>query len=284
MERSVIRPHTVAVTAAALLLPLALAGCRDRTAFASPNPPREVVVHAGDYSFHAPDTIPAGLTRIRFLNQGHEPHHLQLARLSEGHTVGDLLDAAAKGDLTPAWATYVGGPNVPRPGAPGEVAVNLAPGNYAMLCFIASRDGVRHFAKGMLRSLTVVPASGPPARDPKADGRLALNDYSFTFTPELRAGRYTTRVENAGAQAHEVFMVRLLPGKTMTEALEWAKTREGPPPFESAGGTLALSPGAVNFMTTDLVPGEYVLVCFVPDAHDGKPHVAHGMIRQIRVE
>jgi hypothetical protein len=284
MERSAIRHQTVVATAAALLLPLGLAGCRDRTAAASPNPPREVVVHAGDYSFHAPDTIPAGLTRIRLLNQGQEPHHLQLARLEGGHTVRDLLDSAAKGNLTPAWVTYVGGPNVPRPGATGEVAVNLAPGNYAMLCFITSRDRVPHLAKGMLRPLTVVPVSGPPALEPKADGRLVLNDYSFAFTPELRAGRHTIRVENAGAQPHEVFMVRLLPGKTMTEALEWAKTRKGPQPFESAGGTLALSPGAVNFMVTDLVPGEYVLGCFVPDAHDGKPHRAHGMIRQIRVE
>jgi hypothetical protein len=37
-------------------------------------------------------------------------------------------------------------------------------------------------------------------------------------------------------------------------------------------------------MTTDLVPGTYVLVCFVPDAHDGKPHSQHGMIRQLTVE
>ena len=79
-------------------------------------------------------------------------------------------------------------------------------------------------------------------------------------------------------------MITLLPGKTAAEALQWAKTREGPPPFEPAGGILALSPGAVNFMTTDLVPGNYVLVCFVPDAHDGKPHSQHGMIRQLTVE
>ncbi len=283
MQRSVIRHHMVTVTAAALL-PLALAGCRNGSAAASPSPPREIVVHAGDYSFHAPDTIPAGLSRIQLLNQGHEPHHLQLARLGEGHTLRELAEHAARGDLTPPWATYVGGPNVPPPGAPNEVTVDLAPGNYAMLCFITSKDGVSHLAKGMLRSLTVVPTSGAGAREP-TDGRLVLNDYSFAFTPELRAGRHTIRVENAGAQPHEVFMVRLLPGKTASEALEWAKTRKGPPPFEPAGGTLALSPGAVNFMTTDLVPGEYAaLVCFVPDAHDGKPHLAHGMIRVIRVE
>jgi hypothetical protein len=37
-------------------------------------------------------------------------------------------------------------------------------------------------------------------------------------------------------------------------------------------------------MTLDLVPGDYVLVCYVPDAHDGKPHLAHGMIRELVVQ
>lgn len=45
-----------------------------------------------------------------------------------------------------------------------------------------------------------------------------------------------------------------------------------------------LSPGEVNFMTVDFTPGEYILLCFVRDVGDGKPHLAHGMARQFRVE
>jgi hypothetical protein len=37
-------------------------------------------------------------------------------------------------------------------------------------------------------------------------------------------------------------------------------------------------------VTVELARGDYVLLCFVPDAADGKPHVAHSMVRQIRVE
>jgi hypothetical protein len=33
----------------------------------------------------------------------------------------------------------------------------------------------------------------------------------------------------------------------------------------------------------DLPPGEYGLVCFVPDAKDGKPHFMHGMITQLTI-
>ena len=276
--------HTASATVAALLIALFLSACRDRTVAATAAPPREVVIQAADYSFRAPDTIPAGPTRIRFLNEGHELHHVQLVRLDANHTVADLVEQAAKGNLTPAWATYLGGPNVPRPGGPGEVAVELTPGKYALVCLISSKDHVPHMVKGMARELPVTPSRSPDARAPKADTRLILNDFSFSFIPELRAGRHVVRVENAGPQPHEVVMVRLLPGKTMDQALAWAKSEEGPPPFETAGGMVALSPGAVNFMTADLQPGEYLLGCFIPDVHDGKPHIAHGMLRQIRVE
>ena len=33
----------------------------------------------------------------------------------------------------------------------------------------------------------------------------------------------------------------------------------------------------------ELQAGEYALLCFIPDARDGAPHVAHGMIEQITV-
>jgi uncharacterized cupredoxin-like copper-binding protein len=49
------------------------------------------------------------------------------------------------------------------------------------------------------------------------------------------------------------------------------------------GGTSFLSAGESNQVTADFEAGEYALLCFVPDAKDGKPHVAHGMVRQITV-
>jgi hypothetical protein len=269
---------------AALILPLTIAGCRSHAADASDAPRHELVVNAHDFAFDAPDTIEAGWVRVRLINHGPEPHHMQLVRLGDGHTLPELLDQAAKGNLTPSWATFVGGPNTPRPGATSEVALHLAPGNYAMLCFITSLDHVPHLAKGMTRPLTVIPASGSPGQEPTVKGRLILNDFSFNLTMPLRSGHHTIRVENGGLQPHEVAMIRLLPGKTVADAMAWTQDRRATPPFETAGGTVALSPGRENFMTLDLVPGDYVLVCFVPDAHDGKPHLAHGMIRELVVQ
>src|SRR6266516_5286675 len=52
--------------------------------------PNVVTITATDYAFSAPDTIPAGLTTLRLVNQGKELHHASLVRLSEGNTIADL--------------------------------------------------------------------------------------------------------------------------------------------------------------------------------------------------
>ena len=41
--------------------------------------------------------------------------------------------------------------------------------------------------------------------------------------------------------------------------------------------------GTSGVFTADLAPGDYGLICFVPDAKDGKPHLMHGMMKQITV-
>jgi hypothetical protein len=33
----------------------------------------------------------------------------------------------------------------------------------------------------------------------------------------------------------------------------------------------------------EFTPGEYGMLCFIPDAKDGKPHIAHGMMKQFTV-
>ena len=125
------------------------------------------------------------------------------------------------------------------------------------------------------------PPAGPPA--PVADAELKLVDYGFDFQPALTAGRHVVRVENAAQQPHEVFIARLEPGRSAPELLDWIMKQQGPPPAVPMGGTTVLAPGVVNYLTLDLAPGRYALYCFVPDARDGKEHVAHGMIREIEV-
>ena len=242
-----------------------------------------VTITAREFAFGAPATIPAGLTTVRLVNQGQEMHHVQLVRLDAGHTVAELMELAQReGEPIPAWATFVGGPNVHAPGAHSETTMVLEAGEYALVCFIPSADGVPHFAKGMVKPLTVVPATNG-AQAAAADVRMTLRDYAFDIAPEIGAGRHTIRIENAAAQPHEVVLMRLAPGKTPQDLLAWVQAQQGPPPAMPLGGTSFLSQGETNQITADFEPGEYVLLCFVPDAKDGRPHVAHGMVKQFTV-
>jgi hypothetical protein len=59
---------------------------------------------------------------------------------------------------------------------------------------------------------------------------------------------------------------------------------DGPPPGKALGGVAGIAPGMSQSFTADFTPGNYALICFLPDATDGKPHFVHGMIQQIAVK
>ena len=80
-------------------------------------------------------------------------------------------------------------------------------------------------------------------------------------------------------------MVKLAPGKTIEDFAEWAEGGlKGPPPATPWWRRRGLDTGRSAQFTADLTPGEYGFICFVPDAKDGKPHLAHGMMKSFKVE
>jgi hypothetical protein len=250
--------------------------------------PYEVTIIARDYAFDAPDSIPAGVTTIRLENHGPSIHHLAIVRLDSGHTAQDFTAVMAGHDPWPAWITFLGGPNAPPPGGAATATVNLEPGQYLITCLVHTPGGapgemVSHVVRGMVRPLTVTGALRMTAL-PRADATITLVDYGFTMSHQLFAGRQTILVRNTAAQAHEIFLARLAPGKTAADLVTWIRDQQnGPPPIIPVGGLTPISPNIDAEMTVDLVPGEYGLWCFVPDARDGAMHVVHGMVRQITV-
>lgn len=280
-----------------LLLPLAiaLASCRsdkpaDDAAAASAagapqtpsaGEPPVVTVVASDYAFDAPAEVPAGLTAIRLVNRGPSLHHIQLMKLEEGKTLDDFL-AALKGEHPPSWAVPAGGPAPPEPGDTTMTMEALQPGTYALICFIPAKDGMPHVMKGMSREMKVV---GPvrAGTPPEADVAVTLVDYDFQFSQPLTAGRHTLRVENTASQPHEIAIVRLRPGKRPADFAAWGMKPVGPQPATIHGGVSGIMPGTHSFVEVDLQPGDYGLICFLPDAKDGKPHFKHGMMKTIKV-
>jgi hypothetical protein len=271
----------------AATIPLALLACtmqRDGRAGSGAPPPNVVTVTASSYHFAAPDTVPAGLTTLHLVTQGAEAHQVALMRISGGKTFADFLAAIKQPGPPPPWVTPAGGVNPPRPGDSANAMIVLEPGTYALLCFLPAADGVPHVVKGMFKELTVVRSDKPSAAEPVTPDTLTLSDYAFTASAPITAGEHTFMVRNLGPQPHEIMFVRLMPGSTAVQAAAWFEKPVGPPPGEALSGVFALSAGQHAFFTIAFTPGEYALICFIPDAKDAAPHFAHGMIRQITVK
>ena len=182
-------------------------------------------IYAKDYAFESPDSISAGLTNFHLVNEGQTLHHVQLVRLDSGKTAADLQAAMKNPGPPPAWAVSVGGPNAPDPGSTSDAAVDLKEGNYVVLCFVDIPEHVPHFAKGMVRPLKVVAATGTPAAAPTADVTVTLADYNFIVKGALTAGKHIIKVDNKGPQEHELEIIRLAPGKTVKDPRSTGSTR-----------------------------------------------------------
>jgi hypothetical protein len=247
----------------------------------------EVTIVAGDHAFDAPDTIPAGLTMLRLQNHGSDLHHLALVRLDSGHTTRDFVAALTANGPFPVWATYLGGPNAPIPGMEATATLDLAPGHYLIACLVRSADSashtmVSHAVKGMLHAL-IVSGDYRPSPLPRADVTMTLVDYGFKLSQPLVAGKQVIRVRNTATQAHELLLVRVAPGQSLSDLPAWTRTGDGPPPATLVGGVTPISRGVDTNITVDLPPGRYGLICLLADIRDGQPHALHGMMREITV-
>jgi uncharacterized cupredoxin-like copper-binding protein len=238
---------------------------------------------ASDYSFNTPDTLPSGLTTIRLINRGQEPHHAQLLRLNDGVTFEQFtagLQQEGEGALR--LVSGAGGPGAIDPNGASEVTLDLKPGMYALACFISGPDGVPHLMKGMLKPIQVTETSESSAA-PQVQGTFTMKDFSFDMPSTLTAGRATYEVVNSGPQMHELNVLKLAPGKTTQDLIDWDDAEGGPPPFEAVGGMNAFSVNGSGYMTLDLQPGTYLAICNVPDPASGVAHSHLGMLREFTV-
>ena len=267
-----------------LLLSAVLAGGVPTRAVAPVAPP-VVVIRAKDYSFVAPKTVKSGATTFRLVNEGKELHHLSIVRLDKGKTLADLAAAMKKPGPPPTWATNLGGPNPALPGGSVEATLVLDAGNYVIECFIPSPgETTPHLMKGMMGAFTVVPGKSG-ASEPAADATISLSDYTFTIDKPLVAGHRVVKVTNSAAQTHELVLVELAPGKTITDLGNWVEKSlmKGPPPGKPVGGMAGIDKGHSGSFPIDLKAGKYGMICFIPDAKDGKSHFSHGMTKEITV-
>jgi hypothetical protein len=229
-----------------------------------------------DYAYQVSGPLTAGGT-IEFRNAGKEMHMMYVGKLKAGKKLSDvqtLLETAEEAEENPLLAVMdeIGIPwNMLTPGLSAAVtAPKLAPGNYAILCFLPTEgSGEPHFAKGMVNEFTVVEGD---VEEPTADVTYKIAAGQAPDGPKtLSAGEHTVRFEQVGDAAElEPNIGRLDAGKTFQEVdaqFESLFGGENPPPKGAAegipadvfiGGDFLTEP--YYFVTMDFVAGNYVIV------------------------
>lgn len=253
------------------------------TGAATPSAPPVLTIVATDFAFTVPGganaAVPAGPVTLRLVNHGKEIHMMGVTWLG-ATPVSTFMDKLSHGGFV---GTEAGGVNGVAPGDTGTSTVILKPGNVVIVCYIISADGKLHALKGMFAPIHVQAAAG--AAEPHTAFDVALNDYRITMPNNLHAGRHLFRVENDGAVAHDLVLFRLSPGADTTDAMAWlAKPAVGSPRAHPLGGIVGEDHGLYTFFDADLTPGDYMVLCWMPDVKTGVPHFyAHHMWTKFHV-
>ena len=114
---------------------------------------------------------------------------------------------------------------------------------------------------------------------------FVAHDYGFTGPDRIPAGVTTMQIVNQGQDVHHIQLVKLLQGKTgadFSAALKADPSRL-PQWVKFMGGPNAVVPGSQSVATMNLVEGNYLLICIIPDKA-GAPHMALGMQKALSVK
>jgi len=130
---------------------------------------------------------------------------------------------------------------------------------------------------------TVARAGGEAPPVPEADVEVVMVDFAYDVPIAIPAGPQRWHIENRGTQPHEFELVPLDDNMTVggfNELLLRALSgdEEGVP--EPITFWIA-SPGVQGWITYDLEPGTYALVCEIPDLSGSEHNHAELGMRQI---
>jgi uncharacterized cupredoxin-like copper-binding protein len=114
----------------------------------------DVTVRMVEHAFVMPRTVKAGPARWRVENAGQELHLAFVARLRPGKTINEARrwSEAEVGPSPMEDISTMIGVHALSAGISNDVELDLTPGEYVVVCFIAG-----HHLRGMMQPLTVTP-------------------------------------------------------------------------------------------------------------------------------
>jgi hypothetical protein len=228
---------------------------------AQPEPPQEIRITVTDESYEMPGELESEPVSLTLQNEGKQVHRAYFARLNQGVTKKEVRSALSTSpDEFILLITIAGSMPEIEPGASSEIGMLFPEGEYVVID--PEVEGPPPFG-----FFTVSPASGPDVAEPEADYSIEAGDFYFEV-PDPSSGEATVEITNVGKQSHEVVIARK------------GVKREG----AEVTTVFAPAPGGKMWTTVTLAPGDYTLVCFLPDPKTGKTHVKLGMKQDFSVE
>lgn len=116
---------------------------------------------------------------------------------------------------------------------------------------------------------------------------VEAREYSFTAASSVKAGWVELNLKNVGKEDHQSQLTRLNDGVTPQQLQE---ATAGDPTGEKtlalvtlAGGVNAIPAGETQSSVTELEPGNYLMMCFLPTPDGKSTHVAQGMVAPFAV-
>jgi hypothetical protein len=237
------------------------------------------------YALATNGRIPAGLVELKLANQGRTDHQALLFRLHPGVTLAEFVRALKSGGLGALRLVDPAGGVNTVPARAAEVTWQaLQGGRYVLIDLNTGPDGVPYVAKGMAAGFTVTGHLPPTQLNAiRPPGRVAgtVTAHTMTFTvPKVVDGRAIYRFTDTDRHDwHEFAIIRLKPHVTAADVIAYVRNGRGAPPFTSAGGFGAETPGNGGWLRLDLAPGRYAAICFVPD--DQPPHMPHAAMGMV---
>lgn len=266
-----------------------------------------VSIEMVDYGYEVSGSLTSGVQTFETSNTGDEIHMIGFGRLKEGVTIEQAIEKLSamgegEGEGQDPFAELFEEEEIGTPGQvlfPGEsqkitLEDGLAPGTYALICFIPTEEeGIPHFAKGMINSLEVVDEEGD-GELPAVDAEYSLPDEAEPEGPtELPSGEVTLALTNAGAAGKDVGIGQLDEGTSFDAFDEFFQKEfegEGPPasgvadraPGRIAAFTFEIPPGKTVYLTTDLDAGQWGLINTTNvEGDDGEDTVDHVLTLEV---
>jgi|SRR5215218_279414 len=247
---------------------------------------------SGKVKIDGPSELEAGVVEVTLENSGKGPHDAQLIRVDGNHSADEVISSTVDtedGAPIPAWVHGGGGLGTVKPGESATVTEVLEPGTYYVVDSETGGgegEGKPNARKGGVVKLTVTGEAGGEL--PSTDAKITADEYSFD-TSGFKPGKNRFTFENAGKELHHVIAFPINEGSSFADVKKlFASNKEpkGPPAvdFENGLGTSVLDGGEEQVAEFDLKKGNYALVCFLTNRKGGPPHVAMGMIDELKVK